>query len=263
MDIIGDLAYPLPVIVIAELLGIPTADRERFKRWSDGVVGDSEMDNYTAQQEMGLYFASLLAQRRRDPQDDLLSALLEASVDGQKLSLEELLGFCIILLVAGNITTTNLIGNTFLCFDEYPAALEQLYADSALLSSAIEEVLRYRSPVRQMYRLCVKDTELSSQLIPAGDFVTAWIGSANRDEDEFPNADVFEITRSPNRHIAFGHGIHYCLGAPLARLEAKIALGVMLERFSNIRRVADVPLVHVTGSILHGVLSLPITFSST
>lgn len=261
MDIVADLASPLPVIVIAELLGIPTADLERFKCWSDAMAGKIEDEYKTAEKEMGRYFTHLLEQRKRNPKDDLLSALLAAEVDGQKLSLEELLGFCIILLVAGNITTTNLIGNAFLCFDEYPHALAQLYTDRSLLPNAVEEVLRYRSPAQQMYRLCRKETELGGRVIPEGHLLTAWIGSANRDESEFPNAGIFDITRSPNRQIAFGYGIHYCPGAPLARLEARITLGAMLERFSQMRRVRDVPLEPVTSDLLHGVTHLPITFS--
>ena len=179
----------------------------------------------------GRYFLRIIEQRRREPQADLISALLAAQVDGQQLSQQELLGFCILLLVAGNATTTQLIGNALLCFDEQPEVFEALRADPALIPGAIEEVLRYRSPVQMMFRHVVTDVELSGQQLHRGQWVLAQIGSANRDEDQFPDADHFDFKRAPNRHLAFGHGIHFCLGAPLARLEAKIALTLLLERF--------------------------------
>lgn len=261
MDVIDDLAYPLPVTVIAELLGVPVEDREQFKHWSDMVVGSEETAGHAPQREMGMYFLQLLAQRRREPREDLLSALLAAQVDGEHLSEQELLGFCILLLVAGNVTTTNLIGNAFLCFDEAPEALAQLYADPSLIPGAIEEVLRYRSPVRLMYRVAAKDTVFEGHQIKEGQYVLVWLGSANRDETEFSEPDRFDPRRSPNRHLGFGHGIHYCLGAPLARLEAKIALTAMLERFHAIKKVPDTMLEPISSSILHGVRHFPVTFS--
>jgi cytochrome P450 len=260
MDIIDDLAYPLPVIVIAELLGIPHADRERFKVWSDAVVGATYPEDGDPQAEMSEYFLDMIAQRSREPKDDLISALLDAQIDGQHLNQRELLGFCILLLVAGNETTTNLIGNAILCFDEHPEVMEQLRAEPALVPGAVEEVLRYRSPVQFMYRRTVANTTIRDQEIRAGQMVLAWIGSANRDEAQFPNPDSFDIRRTPNRHIAFGHGIHFCLGAPLARLEAKIVLTMLLERFHEIKRVPGVALEATGSDIVYGVKHLPITF---
>ena len=260
MDIIDDLAYPLPVIVIAELLGIPHADRERFKVWSDAVVGATYPEDGDPQAEMSEYFLDMIAQRSREPKDDLISALLDAQIDGQDLNQRELLGFCILLLVAGNETTTNLIGNAILCFDEHPEVMEQLRAEPALVPGAVEEVLRYRSPVQFMYRRTVANTTIRDQEIRAGQMVLAWIGSANRDEAQFPNPDSFDIRRTPNRHIAFGHGIHFCLGAPLARLEAKIVLTMLLERFHEIKRVPGVALEATGSDIVYGVKHLPITF---
>lgn len=260
MDVIADLSYPLPIIVIAELLGVPVKDRERFKIWSDALVGTGDYSGQAAQKEMAEYFADQFEQRRSEPRDDLMTALLTAQIDGEHLSFDELLGFCILLLVAGNITTTNLIGNAFICFDEFPEALEQLYSDPSLLNSAIEEVLRYRSPVRCMFRVTTEDVVLGDQKIDQGRMVAAWISSANRDEAEFAQPDVFDVTRSPNHHIGFGHGIHYCLGAPLARLETKIALEIMLKRLPHMQRVRDIPLEPVTSLVLHGVNSFPITF---
>jgi cytochrome P450 len=262
MDIIDDLSYPLPVIVIAEMLGIPQEDRERFKHWSDAIVGIVPAGGNNPQQEMGAYFLDMIAQRRQNPEDDLISALLAAQIDGVHLDQRELLGFCILLLVAGNETTTNLIGNALLCFDEHPETMEQLRAAPDLLPTAIEEVLRYRSPVQLMYRHAVADVQLGDHTIRAGQMVMAQIGSANRDEDQFPNADTFDIRRTPNRHIAFGHGIHFCLGAPLARLEAKIALALLLERLQDIRRVRAIPLETTGSDIVYGVKHIPVTFSA-
>src|SRR5690348_4817207 len=263
MDIIDDLSYPLPVIVIAEMLGIPQEDRERFKVWSDAVVGASYPERGNPQAGMSEYFLDMIQQRGREPQNDLISALLDAQIDGQHLNQRELLGFCILLLVAGNETTTNLIGNALLCFDEHPEVMEELRAEPALVPGAIEEVLRYRSPVQYMYRRAIADITIGDHEMRAGQMVLAWIGSANRDEAQFPDPDYFDIRRTPNRHIAFGHGIHFCLGAPLARLEAKIALTLLLERFYEIQRVRDVPLEATGSDLVFGVKHLPITFQTT
>lgn len=260
MDVINDLSFPLPVIVIAELLGIPHEDRERFKLWSDQFIGATPSEGMDSQVAMSEYFKWVIAQRRAKPEDDLISALLAAQIDGKHLTEQELLGFCILLLVAGNETTTHLIGNAIWCFDEHPEAWAELRANPALLPDAIEEVLRYRSPLKMMFRVTTQDTRIGDKDIPAGVGVTAWIGSANRDEAQFPNAATFDIHRIPNRHLAFGHGIHFCLGAPLARLESKVALGIMLERFASIRRDRDAELEPVPAFILHGLKSLPVTF---
>ncbi len=261
MDFIDDFAYPLPMLVIAELLGVPQQDRARFKVWSDAVIGAGSMGG-SSRAEMIAYFRRIMEQRLRDPQDDLISALLAAEVDGQRLTEQELLGFCILLLVAGNETTTHLLGNALLCFDDYPEALEELRADPALIPEAIEEVLRYRSPVQMMFRQAVADVELSGQRLHPGQWVVAQIGSANRDEAQFPDPDRFDMRRSPNRHLAFGHGIHFCLGAPLARLEAKIALTLLLERFREIRLDHDAALEAIGSSIVFGVKHLPIAFQA-
>jgi len=260
MDVIDDLAYPLPVIVIAEMLGIPPEEREQFKHWSDELVGETRTPGHNPQMEMGMYFYQKIEQRRQEPKNDLISALIDAQIDGQHLDMMELLGFCILLLVAGNETTTTLLGNALLAFTDHPEAMEELRAHPELLPDAIEEVLRYLSPVKSMYRMASKDTELGGKQIKAGDFITAWIGSADRDEEQFPDPDRFDIHRSPNRHLAFGHGIHFCLGAPLARLEAKVALNLMLERLPNIQRVRGIPLQPSSSYILQGVKHLPITF---
>ena len=258
MDVINDLSIPLPVTVIAELLGVPLADRESFKLWSDQLVGSAPSDGKDPQEAMSDYFKWIVEQRRKDPQDDLISALLAAQIDGNHLTEQELMGFCVLLLVAGNETTTHLIGNAIWCFDDHPQAWEELRANPALLPNAIEEVLRYRSTVKLMFRVATQDTRVGDKDIPAGAGVAAWIGSANRDEEQFPNAATFDIHRSPNRHLAFGYGIHFCLGAPLARLESKVALGILLERFPNMRRNRDVALEPVTSFVLYGLKNLPV-----
>jgi cytochrome P450 len=270
MDIIQDLGYPLPVIVIAEMLGIPASDREKFKTWSDILVSMGNMgDSISAQEfqtspvmEMSAYFFNMIEKRRSQPEDDLISALLAANVDGDHLELIELLGFCALLLVAGNETTTNLIGNAMDIFAEYPEAWARLRAAPELLPQAIEEVLRFRSPVQSMFRVTRSEVTLSDQRIPAGESITAWIGSANHDEDQFPDSERFILDRTPNRHLAFGHGIHYCLGAPLARLEAKIALGAMLQRFSAFSIMPGVRLERHPSSLVYGLKSIPIMFTN-
>lgn len=263
MDLIDDLAHPLPTLVIAEMLGVPVEDREQFRRWSNQIVGSEPVERpggIGPGRAMGEYFRRLLPERRRQPREDLISALLQAQLDGTPLSEIELLGFCILLLVAGNETTTTLLGNALLTFDEHPEVMEELHANPALMPGAIEEVLRYRPPARLMFRRTTQAAELGGQTIPAGEDIVAWIASANRDEEQFPDPDRFDIHRTPNRHLAFGHGIHFCLGAPLARLEARIVLTLLLERWSDIRRVRDVPLQPLDSYLLLGLRHLPITF---
>ena len=268
MDAIRDLASPLPVTVIAELLGIPTELREDFKRWSDALVaGDEETPEEERQaffQEIaGMfgYFSQVLEERRAHPQNDLVSALLSASVDGEHLSDLELLGFCGLLLVAGNETTTNLIGNLLLCLDENPGVVERLRANRALVPGAVEEALRYYSPIRTMPRFASTATTIGDQRIEAGQMVIPWMSSANRDEAFFPDADRFDIDREPNRHLGFGRGIHFCLGAPLARLEVKTALSAMLERLPGTWHVADVPLEPIRSLIVFGTKNLPLRWN--
>ncbi len=269
MDVMRDLAYPLPVTVIAELLGIPAELREDFKRWSDAFVAGaedlSEEERKALFQEVqGMYgyFTQVLEERRQHPQHDLVSALLAASVDGQSLSPVELLGFCGLLLVAGNETTTNLLGNMILCFDEHPDVVERLRTNRALVPGAIEEALRYYSPVRAMMRITTTETMLGDKHIGPDQMVVACIASANRDEGEFPDPDRFDIEREPNRHVAFGRGIHFCLGAPLARLEAKVALNAMLDHLPGRWQVADAPLDMMKSFILFGVKRLPMTWGA-
>ena len=172
----------------------------------------------------------------------------------------ELIGFCALLLVAGNETTTNLIGNGILSFCENPEVWQSLRENPALIPQAVEEVLRYRSPVQAMFRVTRQETEVAGQIIPAGASLVAWIGSANHDEKQFTDPERLMIERSPNRHLAFGQGIHYCLGAPLARLEARLALEEMLRRFTAVERANNDPLSRLPSLIVYGLKSLPIRF---
>ena len=260
MDIIKDLANPLPIIVIAELLGIPTTDQEQFKYWSDIIVSPARQEKKRAVQEMNTYFLTIIEQRRRNPQHDLISALLAAQIDGVHLTDSELLNFCRLLLVAGHETSTNLIGNAFLTFLEHPEVIEEFRADPSLMLAAIEEVARYRSPIQRVRRAATQDVKIEDRIIKAGSIISPLLGSANRDENVFTQPDVFDIHRTPNRHLAFGHGIHYCIGASLARLETRITIEALLTRFQDLQRVTDNPLQPIGSAFVYGVRSLPITF---
>ena len=261
MDLVRDLTYPLPVIVIAELLGVPSEERDQFKAWSDAVTNTTG-EGPAAQRAMAVYFSKLIEERRRTPREDLISALIDAQIDGQHLTLPELLGFCVLLLVAGNETTTNLIGNAMLCLDETPSAHAALLGDPSLLPDFIEEVLRYRSPVQSMFRVVARPAQLDGQELEPGQSVLAWIGSANRDEAAFEHPSQFDMRRSPNKHLAFGHGVHFCLGAPLARLEARIALRALLDRFPRLRLAPGASLQAQDSFIVYGVKSLPVEFDA-
>jgi cytochrome P450 len=272
MDFAADFAIPLPLMVIAEMIGIPSADWPLFRRWSDVMLtlsltvssrelGAEAGKGFRATAgEMAAYLAELTGRRRAAPEDDLLTKLIEAEVDGERLKAEEILAFVQLLLVAGNETTTNLLNNTLLCLMENPDQLARLRAAPGLLPSAIEEVLRFRAPIQFMFRGMRRDVEMHGQIIPAGKRVLAMIGSANRDPRQFPDPGRFDITRDPNPHIAFGHGIHFCLGAPLSRLEARIALTEFLERVRNFERTSDEPWEPRAALHVLGPNRLPIRF---
>lgn len=263
MDVVSDIAFPLPAKVIAELLGVPSEDWDIFRRWAridTSNPGAAQQGNgRTMQEEMWNYFSRLLAERRRAPKEDLISGLSVAEVDGERLSERELVNFCTLLLAAGQETTKNLIANALVCFTDHPDSMQRLIREPALMPTAVEEVLRYLPPVWFLFRQTRADVELAGQTIPANRVVFAWTASANRDAAQFPNPSTFDITREPNRHLGFGHGVHYCVGAPLARLEARIALPMMLEQLKNIQRVeSDSTMVH--SGIVFVIRSLPVTF---
>lgn len=265
MDVVSDIAFPLPAKVIAEMLGVPDADWNIFERWArmdnSSPMPPERTNGRSMQEEMFDYFSRLLAERRRNPREDLISSLSVAEVDGERLSEHELVSFCTLLLAAGQETTKNLIANAIVTFTNHPDSMARLVRDPALMPKAIEEVLRYLPPVWFLFRQTKEEVELSGQHIPANSMVLAWTASANRDGKQFPNPNHFDIEREPNRHLAFGHGIHFCVGAPLARLEARIVLPMMLDQLKNIQRVQDAPIMANLG-IVFVIRSLPITFQA-
>lgn len=273
MDLAGDYAVPLPMMVISEMLGIPTSDRTHFKRWVDVILrmsytigrqgdeGMTAMDDFSeVTAEMNEYLGDLLAERRKAPTDDLLTRLSQAEMDGERLTQSEILGFFQLLLLAGSETTTNLINNAILSFIENPDQLARLRQNMELLPRAIEEVLRYRAPLQWIYRVTKREVEMQREVIPAQTLVLAVIGSANHDPKYFAEPSKFDISRDPNPHIGFGSGMHFCLGAALARLESRIALTDLLGRLSNIRLSGDQPWEPRKGLHVHGPTSLPICF---
>lgn len=270
MDVIEDLAYPLPVTVICEMLGVPTADQDVFKQWSadiarslDAAILPAGSEVITRGQEAGdalrEYFRSLIAVRRKNPQPDLLSALIAAEEQGDKLSEPELVATCALLLIAGHETTVNLIGNGLLALLRHPAELRALTDDPALIQTGVEELLRYDGPVQRTGRMTMADVEIGGRQIPKGSIVAAVIGAANRDPAHFAHPDRLDVARQENRHIAFGFGIHFCLGAPLARIEGQVALGTLLRRMPALKLVSDTPEWRES-SVLRGLKTLPVTF---
>lgn len=275
MDLATEYAVPLPMKVIAGMIGIPDEDWPRFRAWSDAILkisygrsGGSDAAQGLAQfqsatAEMSPYLADMVARRRAAPADDLITRLIEAEVDGERLNHEELLGFFQLLLVGGQETTANLINNAVLCLTENRDALERLRADPALIPPAIEEVLRYRAPVQWLMRTPTRDVEMDGQLIPAGALVLAMIGSANHDRTIFREPDRFDIDRQPNPHLAFGYGIHFCLGAALSRMEARIALTDLLQRLPRLERSDSDPWEPRKALHVHGPARLPVRFERT
>lgn len=265
-DLIDAYAFPLPIVVIMDMLGIPVDDRHKFRVWSHAfiaptsVVAQGGHDQHTLLVEFTEFLREIFAQRRREPKDDLISALLAAEEEGDKLSEHELFGMVILLIVAGHETTTNLIGNGTLAFLQNPEQLAALKADPTLIEAAVEEVLRYSGPVdRATMRFAAEDTELAGQTIRRGDAVSVSITSANRDGERFSDVDTFDIQRMDNKHLGFGYGIHYCLGAQLARMEGAVALGTLFERLPNLRLAVDPEtLVWDTVPIIRGMKALPI-----
>lgn len=241
MELIHDFAYPLPVIVIAELLGIPSADRERIKHWSDTLAllldplqaVDGLTPTERAADEFTAYMQPIFLARRREPRDDLISALVAVEDEGQTLSETELLSLCMLILGAGHETTTNLIGNAVLALLRHPSQRRRLQDDPSLIGSAVEEFLRYDSPVQLTDRVATVDCEVAGQPIRRGQVVALLLGAANRDPSRFADPDRLDIGRQENHHLSFGHGAHFCLGAALARLEAQIAIATLLRRFPD------------------------------
>jgi len=246
------------VRVIATMMGVPPAQHTDFKRWSDEIGNNSPRPGAAGFWALHEAIRTWIAERRKAPQADLISALLSAQVDGELLTEQQVVDFCMSFLVAGHETTTHLIGNALRCLDENPVAREQVWADPSLLPSTIEEVLRFFTVTPRITRLVTTETDFGGKQLKRGDRIFLWLGSANRDEEQFTSPDVFDIRRSPNRHLALGSGIHFCLGAPLARLEARIALEAIIERFRDIQRVHEVPLQPVESFFVYGLEQLPL-----
>ncbi len=268
MDLIRDYALPLPATIIAEMLGVPAEDRHKFHRWSNAMIAITSNWGIVKAipNVLGLrrYVRKIIKQRRADPRDDLLSALTRAEEVGDRLSEDELLAMVILLLVAGHETTVNLVGNGMLALLEHPDQMEKLRNDPALIKPALEELLRYASPVEMATeRYAREDVTIAGVTIPRGELVLAVIGSANRDERQFADPDKLDITREPNKHLSFGLGNHFCLGASLARLEGQIAITTLLRRLPDLRlTVAPSALRWRAGLVLRGLESLPVAFRS-
>jgi hypothetical protein len=248
MDVIRDLAYPLPAIVIAELLGVPPEDRDHFKHWADEISSFQGTGRSTAEAalnsqnfllKMRSYLSGLVADRRRHPREDLLSALVAAEEGGNRLSAEELLSTSVTLMIAGHETTTGLIGNGLLSLLRHPDQMRRLKDDPSLIGVAIEEFLRFESPIQKGMRRVAEDVQVRGKLFRKGQIAFVMLGAANRDPNQFPDPDRLDIAREPNRHVAFGYGIHFCVGAPLARLEGPIAIATFLDRFPKVELAAD------------------------
>jgi len=265
VDAVNAFTMPLPVQVIARMLGIPGDHQGEFRRWSDALVAFNGGDFTPAERikngmEMMDYFRKIAAVRREKSAGDLISAVVEAEVDGARLEEWEVLGFCVLLLVAGNETTTNLMSNMLNILVDRPEIWRRLRDDRALVESAIEETLRYDSPVQMLTRRVTRDTEIDNRKIREGDQVAVCYAAANRDPAMFPDPDTFSLERENSRHLGFGAGIHYCLGAPLARMEATIMLNAMLDRFSSIARGDEAPQRQHATNLLFGFRKLPLKF---
>ena len=268
LDLVRDLAYPLPAIVIAELLGAPAAARDDFKIWSDGILAFQGMGVVTpdvlehSQRHlvaMRGFLIDLLAERRRQPQDDLLSHLAAAETAGDRLTEAELLTTCVTLLTAGHETTTNLIANGLYALLCHPDQLALLRADPGVMPTAVEEMLRYESPLQRNPRRVSEDMVFRGAQMKRGDYVLQMLGAANRDPEIFAEADCFKLARQPNRHLAFAFGIHFCVGAPLARLEAPITISAVLNRLPGLRLATDAVEWQEHG-LLRGLAALPVAF---
>jgi cytochrome P450 PksS len=266
-DLIEAYAFPIPITVIAALLGVPAKDRDRFRTWTSTLTSApptaaavqrlaSVVDDYVA------YLRDLFEQRRRDPKDDLVTGLVQAEEAGDRLSEPELFSMASIILIAGHETTVSLIGVGTLRLLQHPDQLARLRADPELIRSAVEEILRHSGPVEAATeRYAVDDVELGGVTIPRGELVLVTLASANRDAAHFPEPDALDLTRDTRQHLAFGHGIHYCLGAPLARLEGQIAIGALLQRFPNLRLASPAEsLTWRPGLVLRGLDHLPVAF---
>lgn len=269
MDVVRDLAYPLPVTVIAELMGVPAADHDRLKAWSGDIVkfmatARPEAEVLTLSQDALLslrdYFRGILAARRRDPRDDLISALVAAEEGGDTLTEEELLSTLVTILIGGHETTTSLIASGTLLLLTHPEERRKLEAEPRLAQSAVEEFLRFEGPFQRNRRIATEDVTIGGQEVGEGELVMQLLGAANRDPAHFPDPDRLDIARSPNRHLAFGYGVHFCLGASLARLEAPVALETLFRRLPGLELAAEPAALEWENTVFRGLKALPVTY---
>ena len=246
-ELIEEFAFALPVTVLAAILGVPRSDAPKFRRWADDLLAfqgrnkpneDTLLTSQAMLIEARAYLTELIAAKRAKPDESLLSQLVAAESEGDKLSMDELLSTCVTFLVAGHETTTSLIGNGVLTLMQHPDQWEAIKADPTLVPKAVEEILRFESPVARQPRLVRHDTELGGKRLKQGDIVFQMLGAANRDPEHFDDPDTFNIRRDPNRHIAFGLGPHFCIGAPLSRAEGQIAFTTLAARFPNLALAA-------------------------
>ncbi|HET8840444.1 MAG TPA: cytochrome P450 [Ktedonobacteraceae bacterium] len=277
LDMVEDIAYPLPATIIAALVGVSPDDWPFFNRHANimisGMISDSEtfgsgprsegfLRARQSIEEMADFLENLVEDRRKQRRDDMISGLLDAEVDGKRLEVDEIISFCILFLVAGSITTRSILGLMMVYLDENPVWQQRLLDQPELISGITDEVLRYASPGWRINRVAVKDVEIGGVTIPEGAVTWAWIASANRDPQQFPDPDRFDPSRSPNRHLTFGHGIHYCIGAPLARLEVAIVLPMILEQLPQLRVLRDEPLALLESrTIVYILKHIPIVFT--
>ncbi|MER6736416.1 cytochrome P450 [Streptomyces puniciscabiei] len=275
MELVNDLAYPLPVIVIAELLGVPSSDRHRFREWGDALMESTQEFSFADRTEgqrqrlqdamlkvrkLSDYLREHVEDRRRNPREDLITKLIQAEVDGEHLTDNEVVNFSNVLLIAGHITTTMLLGNSILCLDTHPEWFARVREDRSLIPAAIEEALRYFSPFAGTARATTTEVELGGERIPADSLVVTFLGVANRDPKVFTDPHTFDPMRDPNPHMAFGRGAHFCIGAPLARLEGRVALNILLDRFPNLRSDPERPPRFLPSLSMTGVKELPLVF---
>jgi cytochrome P450 len=262
-NLIEVFAFPLPITVIAELLGIPAADQDKFRKWTKALLESAdESESRESAMEFGMYMNALADERHANPRSDILSNLVHAEEQGDRLDRMELLSMLFLLLVAGHETTVNLIGNGMLALLTHPDQHTKLRDNPALISTAVEEMLRYNGPVETpTLRFAMEDVDWDGHRICAGDILLPSLLGANRDPTVFPDPDRFDITRNPNPHVAFGYGIHFCLGAPLARMEGAIAINALLARFPNLRLNADPDTLEWSDQLLiHGLKMLPVSW---
>lgn len=260
-NLIEQFSFPLPITVIAEMLGVPSADRDKFRDWTTTLLFGNDMDRASgAVLEFVMYMNELIEDRQKSPREDLLSGLIHVEENGDTLNREELLSMIFLLLVAGHETTVNLIANGVLALIQHPDQMQKLVDDPGLIHSAVEGMLRFNGPVETpTIRFAFEEVEVSGVTIPFGAIIMPSLLGANRDPEIFPEPNRFDITRDPNRHIAFGSGIHYCLGAPLARMEGSIAISSLLQRFPHLElNTALDELVWNENLLIHGMKALPL-----